>query len=515
MKDAPSADNAKKARKYASMALFALFFTIIAYLYYTGGPIYHRIAVSLVVIIVAGELILRINNFPRILYGVYMARSQLGIALMEKLAGKRQWLWNGMADWGLVMGFGLLSFIIFKKDISKKSIIFGTLSMLFILIVVLPYSSLSFAFINIPQVTSRIQSGTAAAGASQVNPIAYVIYAMAAVGGFVLYTVALIGYNAALILYGITVALFTTITSTPNYAGLNSSVPGVAPLLPGITIPFFAGILSLALILSIHEFSHGVLARIAKIKLLSSGLLMVGIIPIGGFVEPDEKKINKLSAKLQNRISAAGVASNMLLSLIMLVPMLLMFFYVMPHFYHSYLFVSGTEKSMAANVLTVNSTILMWNGYNVSNIPELQTAAKQDAAYSNVSVVTTSGSYVIKANATGKIGVFIGEAQALGGGIWGGLASFFYTFFSLTFLLSFLIALVNYLPVPSFDGWRIFTTSIRRKKYTLATTSFIVVALYINLLPWVWIIPNLGIPAAIFGALAVAGILNWLWKWSR
>ncbi len=515
MKDAPSADNAKKARNYASVALFVLFFTIIANLYYTGGPIYYRVAASLAVIIIAGELILRINNFPRILSGVYMAKSQLGIKLMEKLAGKRQWLWNGMADWGLVMGFGLLSLVIFKKDISRRAIAFGTLSMLFILIVVLPYSSLSFAFINIPHVTSRIQSGTAAAGASQPNLVVYVIYAIAALGGFVLYTIALLGYNAALILYGIAVALFTTITSVPNYAGLNSSVPGVAPLLPGITIPFFAGILSLALILSIHEFSHGILARIAKIRLLSSGLLMLGIIPIGGFVEPDEKKIKKLGAKLQNRISAAGVASNMLLSVIMLVPMLLMFFYVMPHFYHSYLFVSATEKGSAASVLAVNSTILMWNGHNVSNITELQAAAKQDAAYSNVSVVTTSGSYVMKANATGKIGVFIGEAQSLGGGMLGGAASFFYTFFSLTFLLSFLIALVNYLPVPSFDGWRIFTTSIKRKGYTLATTSFIVVALYINLLPWVWIIPNLGIPAAILGAVAVAGILNWLWKWSR
>ena len=515
MREAPSADNAKKYGIYASMALFALFFAIIAYFYYTGGPLYFRIAVSLVAIIMAGELILRINKFPRILYGVYMARSQLGIKLMEKLAGKRQWLWNGMADWGLVMGFGLLSFLILKKDVSKRSIIFGTLSMLFILIIVLPYSSISFAFINIPQVTSRIQSGTATAGNTQVNPVAYVIYAMAAIGGFVLYTAALIGYNAALILYGITVALFTTIASAPNYAGLNSSVPGIAPILPGITIPFFAGILSLALILSIHEFSHGVLARIARVKLLSSGLLMVGIVPIGGFVEPDEKRIKKLSTKLQNRISAAGVASNMLLSLIMLVPMLLMFFYVMPHFYHSYLFVSGIDKGMAANVLTVNSTILIWNGYNVSNMTELQSAAKHDAPYSNVSVVTASGSYVIKANATGKIGVFVGEAQSIDGGAWGGVASFFYTFFSLAFLLSFLVALVNYLPVPSFDGWRIFTTSIKKRKYTLAITSFIVVALYINLLPWAWIIPNIGIPAAILGAVAVAGILDWAWKWSR
>ena len=163
MREAPSADNAKKYGIYASMALFALFFAIIAYFYYTGGPLYFRIAVSLVAIIMAGELILRINKFPRILYGVYMARSQLGIKLMEKLAGKRQWLWNGMADWGLVMGFGLLSFLILKKDVSKRSIIFGTLSMLFILIIVLPYSSISFAFINIPQVTSRIQSGTATA----------------------------------------------------------------------------------------------------------------------------------------------------------------------------------------------------------------------------------------------------------------------------------------------------------------------------------------------------------------
>ena len=41
----------------------------------------------------------------------------------------------------------------------------------------------------------------------------------------------------------------------------------------------------------IHEFSHGILARVENVKINSIGLLLFAIIP-GAFVEPDEEKLN-------------------------------------------------------------------------------------------------------------------------------------------------------------------------------------------------------------------------------
>ena len=38
------------------------------------------------------------------------------------------WFWNGLADWGLVFGFGLLSYFLFCKLISDLLIVFSSMS---------------------------------------------------------------------------------------------------------------------------------------------------------------------------------------------------------------------------------------------------------------------------------------------------------------------------------------------------------------------------------------------------
>jgi len=85
--------------------------------------------------------------------------------------------------------------------------------------------------------------------------------------------------------------------------------PTITPVLPGlpivgteIQIPFVAGLLALFIVVVIHEFSHGVIARANKVKVKSSGFVMFGPLP-GAFVEPDEKQMQKDIAKFdKNRI---------------------------------------------------------------------------------------------------------------------------------------------------------------------------------------------------------------------
>lgn len=93
--------------------------------------------------------------------------------------------------------------------------------------------------------------------------------------------------------------------------------PGVAPVIPGVqtpNLPLFVPIeawISLLAILIIHEASHGFLARRHNLKVLGSGLLLAGILPIGAFVKPDEKKMKQMPARKQVQIVAAGPASNL------------------------------------------------------------------------------------------------------------------------------------------------------------------------------------------------------------
>ncbi len=63
-------------------------------------------------------------------------------------------------------------------------------------------------------------------------------------------------------------------------------------LIPGINeyIPLWYGIIALIVTLMVHEFSHAILCKVEGIKVKSMGLLLA-LIPIGGFAEPDEEQL--------------------------------------------------------------------------------------------------------------------------------------------------------------------------------------------------------------------------------
>lgn len=87
-------------------------------------------------------------------------------------------------------------------------------------------------------------------------------------------------------------------------------IPGLNPF-----IPIGYGILSLAIAIVIHEFSHGILTYVAKLKVLSLGILFF-IVPIGAFVEPDEEGLKKIDRRSRSRLFAAGPATNIMFALL-------------------------------------------------------------------------------------------------------------------------------------------------------------------------------------------------------
>ena len=98
---------------------------------------------------------------------------------------------------------------------------------------------------------------------------------------------------------------------------------GVALVVPGVTLPglgtlsFFHWLIALTILVIVHEFSHGMVARAHGLKIKSSGFAFASIIlPIfpAAFVEPDEKELVKQNHIVQNSIYAAGPISNMILT---------------------------------------------------------------------------------------------------------------------------------------------------------------------------------------------------------
>lgn len=102
-------------------------------------------------------------------------------------------------------------------------------------------------------------------------------------------------------------------------------IPPVAPLIPYLPEifkiqflpPFYFTywIIILAVVAIFHEFSHGIFSRLHKIKIKSTGFFFLGPF-FGAFVEPDEKKLQKIKNKNQMAMLGAGSFANIILALI-------------------------------------------------------------------------------------------------------------------------------------------------------------------------------------------------------
>ncbi|HLD76344.1 MAG TPA: site-2 protease family protein, partial [Candidatus Norongarragalinales archaeon] len=93
---------------------------------------------------------------------------------------------------------------------------------------------------------------------------------------------------------------------------------GISVLIPGVTVPWEA-IFGLVVLAIVHEMAHGVLCYVEKLPLKSSGVVLFGFLPVGAFVEPDEKRLDKLTLEKKRRILVAGSASNALFFVIFFV----------------------------------------------------------------------------------------------------------------------------------------------------------------------------------------------------
>ncbi len=456
-------------------------------LYYSNFGAVTEWVGAIVVLMIGGDIIARVNNLQN-LAGMYMLGSAHGIGIVDYLSKHNVKFWRFMADWGLVLGFGILAWPLFKKYLGRKTYAAGVVSIILMLFLVYPYLSYTLGFLNLPQVTSKISQPTATSSVGGLSVTGIVVYAAGIAGGFTAFTIIGIGYNALSVLYSVISTAYNVGVLHNANNTIAQQIPGVAPLIPGITIPLFAGIISLVIILIVHEFSHGVLARLVKVKIKSIGLVLFGVIPAGAFVEPDEASIKKLSEQSQNRIFIAGVSSNILLSLIFFVLFITFLLYIMPALLTTKVIVAATVPGSAASVLPTNSTILDWNNYPIKNISSFTVAAKNDTPYSKVSVVTDGGSYLLTANATGKVGVYVNQVSVpLNPGTGFNIVNFLYAVVSLSFLLNFLVGVVNMLPIPGLDGWRVYQTKIKDKRIMSALTWLVVLLILLNIVPWFFI----------------------------
>lgn len=153
------------------------------------------------------------------------------------------------------------------------------------------------------------------------------------------------------------------------------SAPAAALLLPGVDIPgspvfipIVSGLIALVLLMVVHEFGHGILARVDGVRIKSIGVILAAILP-GAFVELNEEDVEKAKRSVKLRIYAAGSIFNIALAGIALSVVLILSSSFIPYAFQpdGLTITSITPNGPAEGVLKEGMIVTNINGYPVNN----------------------------------------------------------------------------------------------------------------------------------------------------
>jgi membrane-associated protease RseP (regulator of RpoE activity) len=140
-------------------------------------------------------------------------------------------------------------------------------------------------------------------------------------------------------------------------------LPGINPILPLEYIGYI--LLGLIIAIVVHEFSHGILALVDKIKVKSLGILYL-IVPIGAFCEPDDEEVKKARILPRMRIYAAGPTANFMVVLLSLILFSVVFMPAVQPAHEGAVVFMVDAQSPAASIGLQSGAII--TGFNNSSI---------------------------------------------------------------------------------------------------------------------------------------------------
>jgi len=251
--------------------------------------------------------------------------------------------------------------------------------------------------------------------------------------------------------------------------------PPVAPLFPGIkTVPglpvlsFFHWIIAIFILAGVHEFSHGLIARLYDVKVKSSGFavfsFLLPIIP-AAFVEPDEKELGNKKSREQLGVLAAGSFSNLIVAGIFF----LLFIFVLAPIVSTMTVSEGIvikdvkEGSPAFDAGIKNDErILGFNNVDVASVNEFLELLVEIKPGDEALLKTDKNEYklvVAENDGRGYLGLsFTPEKQYINEkyGVLGNIFSWVALLFFWIFAANLGVGLFNLLPMGPLDGGKMF-----------------------------------------------------------
>ncbi len=400
---------------------------ILVYLSYIASVSnFIKVSFVLIILYLSGEYLFRKLGLGKELIFL-LWRSKRYLNVLKDMSIKYKHIFSFLADSAIFVAFGLFGFLVISwKSLKEKlkNFVFGYLVLYLITYV---YGSV------VPLFMIMLGIGFEGGASSFLGYLVYIFGLAPLVFFSLLYT----SLNILISLISILFGEQRTVSQA------------VALLLPGINLPFLEGILALAIVLIVHEFSHGIVAIGERIKVRSMGIVTFGTIPVGAFVEPDEKGLFASSKKSFVRTIISGVSSNFLTAIIV--------------FGFFLIFLSLTQQFSSPSCLLVVENKL----YHVFSCHE--------------KALTFEGE-VIEFKPDQIKNKIILEGDEMLRYYESPLLRFIYNFFLLTISLNLVVGVINLLPVPFFDGNLISSRVLPKKAHDLV--SFLaLLSLLISFLP--------------------------------
>lgn len=314
---------------------------------------------------------------------------------------------------------------------------------------------------------------------------------------------------------GMIFMFYFLIKGTYNLLAIPNSKPLLAPVLPGVKIaglpvlPFWDWILSILFIAVIHEFCHGVYARLSNTKIKSSGFAFLGPI-LAAFVEPDEKQIVKKTKHQQLAIFSAGPFSNIIsAAVVLIISLFILNPFVSSLFSVNGVQVAGLDKNFPAELsgIQIGEQILSINNIELQNINNFSSILSDLKPGDKIKIKTNVSLYEITAaqrpenSKSGFLGITVSSLET---DVKADISERYGNFIPMAFLwlselffwlyaISLGVGLFNLLPLGPVDGGRMFSAGISyfikdkklvNKLFTFVSL-FCLLLIFINLLPYV------------------------------
>jgi len=282
-------------------------------------------------------------------------------------------------------------------------------------------------------------------------------------------------------------AFWFLISNVSKYFVAPTEFSQLTVLIPGVTLTSSSSILyfllSIPIVLVIHEGAHGIVATLEKIKIKTGGFAIF-IAMFAGFVEPDEEEFNKAKKISKLRVIGAGATSNVIFALAlglilltnpffaMVVPEpLLSAFYDLPD---GVLVLSIIENSGAERAgLLANDIITSINGIQILSPLDFQKTELIPGEIAKVSILRDGQTLQFPVEVIpspddpekGLIGIIRDNSFAYKPVLnfieWKdpGISMFLLWLW----MISFFIGIINMLPLPILDGGKFIHTIIDKK----------------------------------------------------